>query len=161
MLISAALAEATVMRLAGASSLAALTCCVMRNVLGVAHDLLMYFHNAVESLLRLLLPPLTSPPSCSSPKNKRWGAPGGNNWSKAPRKSRRDYAQASARAVTTPSATGAGYCNQQAPLRSGSPTIRQEDVAMAGHWLRHRQCSPLNSRIASESGKNIGLQTED
>ena len=48
-------------------------------------------------------------------------APGGNNWSKAPRKSRTDDAQASARGITTPSATSAGWGNQQTPLRSGSP----------------------------------------
>lgn len=59
--------------------------------------------------------------SYSSPKNENGGAPGGNNWSKTPRKSRTDDAPASARGVTTPSATRAGWGNQQTPLRSGSP----------------------------------------
>ena len=58
--------------------------------------------------------------SYSSP-NENGGAPGGIIWSKTPRKSRTDYAPASVRGVTTPSATRAGWGNQQTPLRSGSP----------------------------------------
>ena len=62
--------------------------------------------------------------SYSSPKNENGGAPGGNNWSKTPRKSRIDDATASARGVTTPSATRAVFDRE-------APTTRQEDAAKA------------------------------